>query len=539
MLNQKINADIEYLTKEALRYKAGELDEEEWRRIRLKNGVYGIRFQKDIQMLRVKIPFGELNSDQLRVMANIAEIFSTGIGHITTRQDIQFHWVALEAVPEALRRLGEVGLSTREACGNTVRNVTACPLAGVCNKEKFDVTPYAKHMAYYLLRNPLTQKLPRKFKLAFSGCNDDCVKGMINDIGAIATVKNKNGKKTNGFRLYVGGGLGSPPRAAHLLEEFTSVQDLKITCGSIIRIFDRFGNRNNIFRARMKFIIDQIGIREFRRYVFKERELLMSKKTVDPIMQIEDNNVLKNESISTKNISGDKEFKKWLKTNVEQQKQVGFYSVFVNLIGGDVTARQFRILADIAENYSDGLIRTTIRQNVVFRWIDQKNLNNIFGELNKSNLSVLGANTICDVLGCPGADTCNLGVTRSHRLAMKLSEHLLEHEKDIFSKEFEDANINISGCPNACAHNHIATIGLFGSAQRVNGQMTPFYQLQLGGAVTNGNVKFGEHSIRIPAKKVPEAISKLMSLYRSERQDNETFKSWINRLRLGSEEKVG
>jgi sulfite reductase beta subunit-like hemoprotein len=175
----------------------------------------------------------------------------------------------------------------------------------------------------------------------------------------------------------------------------------------------------------------------------------------------------------------------------------------------------------------------------VFRWIDQKNLNNIFWELNKSNLSVLGANTICDVLGCPGADTCNLGVTRSHRLAMKLSEHLLEHEKDIFSKEFEDANINISGCPNACAHNHIATIGLFGSAQRVNGQMTPFYQLQLGGAVTNGNVKFGEHSIRIPAKKVPEAISKLMSLYRSERQDNETFKSWINRLRLGSEEKVG
>lgn len=538
MINQDINTDIEHVTKEALRYKAGKLDEEKWRQIRLKNGIYGIRFQKDIQMVRIKLPYGEVNSDQLRVMADIAEIFSTGIGHITTRQDIQFHWISLEAVPEVLRRLGEVELTTREACGNTVRNVTACPLAGVCNKEKFDVTPYAKHISNYLLRNPLTQNLPRKFKLAFSGCNDDCVKGAINDIGAIATKNIKNGKKVKGFKLYVGGGLGSPPRAAHLLEEFTSVEDLEVTCEAIIRIFDRFGNRNNIFRARMKFIIDLMGIKEFRQRIFEERKILSATKKRDSIVQIEEDDISKQDPVTIKNINGNKEFEKWLTTNVEQQKQVNFYSISLNLIGGDLTARQFRILADIVEKYADGFIRTTIRQDVVFRWINQNNLKNIFNELTKANLAVLGANTICDIVGCPGADTCNLGVTRSHRLAMKLSKHLLEQEKDIFSKEFEDANINVSGCPNSCGHNHIATIGLFGSAQRVNGQMTPFYQLELGGSVSEGRVQFGEHSIRIPAKKVPEAVSKLLSLYRSEKQDSETFKSWINRLRSDGGEEI-
>ena len=372
MINEEINADIEHVTKEALRYQTGKLDEEEWRHIRLKNGVYGIRFQKNIQMVRVKLPYGEVSSDQLRIMGDIAEIFSAGIGHITTRQDIQFHWIALEGVPEVLRRLGEVGLSTREACGNTVRNVTACPLAGVCNKEVFDVTPYAKHITNHLLRNPLTQNLPRKFKLAFSGCSDDCVKVAINDIGAIATINDKKGKLTKGFRLYVGGGLGSPPRAAHLLEEFTSEEDLEITCEGIIRTFDRLGNRNNIFRARMKFIIDQIGIETFRQHIFKERELILTKKTGNPILKIEDDNVAKNRSISTKSFGDNKDFEKWLNTNVEQQKQTGFYSVFVNLIGGDITARQFRILADITEKYGDGFIRTTIRQDIVLRWIDQK-----------------------------------------------------------------------------------------------------------------------------------------------------------------------
>ncbi len=539
MSDPQIQADVERVSNEVLRYKSGELGEEEWRRFRLQNGVYGIRFQKDIQMVRVKVPYGEVNSEQLRILGDIAEIFSMGIGHITTRQDIQFHWVALEAVPEVLRRLCEVGLTTREACGNTVRNVTACPLAGVCPKEVFDVTPYAKHISRYLLRNPLTQNLPRKFKVAFSGCGDDCIFGAINDVGALATVKSLDGQQIKGFRIYIGGGLGSPPRAAHLLEEFTPAEDLDLTCEALIRVFDRMGNRDNIFRARMKFVIDRVGIDEFRRLIFKERQALRVTKSGDPATVVEEERVEKVSSGAGKGSEGDAEFQKWFRTNAEPQKQKGFYAVYVTLFGGDLTARQFRVLADIAERYADSLVRTTVLQDMVLRWVDQVDLYDLYADMKKVGLASPGANTISDVVGCPGADTCNLGVTRSHRLAMKLSEHLSEQDDIMLSSDLEGVSIKVSGCPNACGQHHVATIGLFGSAQRVDGRMVPYYQLLLGGSVSDGVVRFGEPVMRVPAKRVPEAVSKLIDLYREQKMDGENFLSWVERLQSEGGEQVG
>lgn len=515
-----------------LNFKSGTLGEEEWRRFRLQNGIYGVRFQKDIQMIRVKVPYGELSSKQLLMLSEISELFASGIGHITTRQDIQIYWISLSAIPEVMRRLNKVGLTTRESSGHSVRNITACPLAGVCTNEEFDITPYAKYMAYYFLRNPLSQNLPRKFKIAFSGCGDDCALGAINDIGAIASIKKINGKQVKGFRLYIGGGLGSPPRAAQLLEEFTLADNLGITCEAILRIFDRLGNRNNLQRARMKFLIEKTGINQFREMIFKERKVLTVTKSGDPKTNIEKIVTNKKLSGSKKIIENDKIFNKWVNTNVVDQKQEGFKSVYINLIGGDITPTQFKALANIADKYADGCLRTTIRQDVVFRWVDQEKIYDMYLALKKDNLISAGANTICDIVGCQGTDTCNLGITRSHRLAMKLSEHLLDKEKNMLSKEFEDTDIKVSGCPNACGQNHIATIGLFGSAQRVNGRMVPYYQLQLGGTVSEGDVRFGEPIMRIPAKRVPKAISKIIKLYRSEKKDNETFVSWVKRLQI-------
>jgi sulfite reductase (ferredoxin) len=539
MVDPHIRADVERVSNEVRRYKSGESDEEAWRRFRLQNGIYGIRFQKNIQMIRVKIPFGELTSDQLRVLGGIAEIFSTGIGHVTTRQDIQFHWIALEAVPEALRRLGEVGLTSREAAGNVVRNATACPLAGVCEKEWFDVTSYAKTVSSYLLRNPLSQNLPRKFKIAFSGCGDDCAITGINDVGAVAVVKEVNGQEVKGFRVHVGGGLGIPPRSAYLIEEFTSAKDLLLTIEAVLRLFDRLGNRENTFKARMKFIIEQLGIDEFRRLVQKERWVLRATKSGNPetdVDEVEKGEEFRRDAVSeqinhsTSADEVDDGFDRWFRTNVVQQKQRGIYAVTVMLIGGDITARQFLTLADITEKYGDRRARTTIQQNIVLRWIKNADLRSLYQDLKKADLALPGADSICDVVGCPGADTCNLGVTRSHRLAMKLSEHLAASGDLMLDENFKGVTIKVSGCPNACGQHHIATVGLFGSAQRVNGKMVPHYHLLMGGKVCDGSVRFGDIMMMIPAKKVPEAVLKIIGLYRAQSLEGESFQAWVDRL---------
>ncbi len=520
------------------RRRRGQLDEEDFRRFRLQHGTYGIRGQTDVHMVRVKVPYGALTAAQLECLGEIAERFARGTGHITTRQDVQFYWVPLEAVPGVLRRLAEVGLTTREACGNVVRNVTACPLAGVCATEVFDVTPYAAALSRHLLRNLICQALPRKFKIAFSGCATDCAIAGIHDIGAVATLREEDGVARRGFRLYVGGGLGPVPRAAQLLEPFTLAEDLILTAEAVVRVFDRLGNRQNRTRARMKFLIEEGGIEEFRRLVFEERRVVWSAWPGEPppAPEAQEPGLSPAMARPASNGLAPAGFEVWRKTNVVAQRQAGFYAVYVTVSGGDLTPDQFRILAALLRRFPDLEARTVITQNLVLRWAREEWLPLLYATLAEAGLGRPGVHGIGDVVGCPGADTCNLAVTYSHRLALELSRQFAERPDMALADDLKDVTIKISGCPNACGHHHIATIGLHGAARKIGDRQVPFYQLLLGGKVHDGEVTFVRPVTRIPARQVPEALFRLVETYRSERIDGESFLGWIERKEVGNGE---
>ncbi|MFV1859454.1 MAG: nitrite/sulfite reductase [Anaerolineales bacterium] len=524
-------AEIDRFTHLIEQRRLGQVEEEAFRRFRLQYGVYGIRGQEDVQMVRVKVPYGALAGAQLECLRNIAEHFARGVGHITTRQDLQFYWVPLEAVPQVLRRLAEVGLTTREASGNIVRNVTACPLAGVCADEAFDVTPYADAMSRYLLRNPVCQALPRKFKIAFSGCGTDCAVAGIHDIGAVATVREEGGVSLRGFRLYVGGGLGPSPRAAHLLEPFTPAEDLILTATAVIRVFDRLGNRQNRARARMKFLIEELGGEEFDRLVFQERELLWATWAGGPPSSpaIGDPSPPAAVGPSAPGEAPPPGFDSWRATNVVGQRQPGYCAAFVTVPGGDLSADQFRILAALVRRFPGVELRAVITQNLVLRWVPEKRLPELYASLAEAELGKPGVHGIGNVLGCPGADTCNLALTHSHRLALELGRQLEERDDLALAEDLRGVSIKISGCPNSCGHHHIATIGLHGAVRRVEGRQVPYYQLMLGGEAGDGEVTFGRPVMRIPARRVPEAIFRLVALFRAEREEGESFASWIKR----------
>lgn len=554
------DAEIARFTDLIERRQRGEVDEEDFRRFRLQHGVYGIRGQTDVQMVRVKIPYGKLTAIQLERLGEIADRFARGIGHITTRQDVQFHWVSLDAVPQVLRRLAEVGLTTREACGNIVRNVTACPLAGVCPDEAFDVTPYAATLSRHLLRNPICQALPRKFKIAFSGCATDCAVAGIHDIGALAAIQEEKGVECRGFRLYVGGGLGPAPRAARLLEPFTPAEDLILTAEAIIQVFDRLGNRQNRARARMKFLIEELGIEEFRQLVFEERQVVWAawpgtlpsvpeareptpaaaeESTLSAVLSPRCPELVEGLKGQVEGPTPDRSpptgFEAWRATNVVAQKQTGFYAAYVTVPGGDLTAGQFRDLAALMRCFPGLEVRTVITQNLALRWTREEWLPGLYTSLVEADLGRPGVHGIGDVLGCPGADTCNLAVTHSHRLVLELTRQLAAHPDLVLAGDLKDVTIKISGCPNSCSHHHIAAIGLCGAARRVDGRQVPHYQLLLGGEVGDGQVSFGRPVMRIPARRVPEAIFRLVELYRAERADGESFLDWIRRKEVENE----
>lgn len=520
------------------RRRRGQLEEEDFRRFRLQYGIYGIRGQTDIHMVRVKVPYGALTATQLECLGEIAERFARGTGHMTTRQDVQFYWVPLETVPEVLRRLAEVGLTTREACGNVVRNVTACPLTGVCAAEIFDVTPFAAAVSRHLLRNPTCQALPRKFKIAFSGCATDCAVAGIHDIGAVATLREEGGVVRRGFRLYIGGGLGPMPRAGQLLEPFTSAEDLILTVEAIVRVFDRLGNRQNRARARMKFLLEERGIEEVRELVFAERRVVWASWAGGP-PPVPEGREPASPTVATALLPAGPVpvgFQAWRQTNVVAQKQAGFFAAYVTVPGGDLTVNQFRALAALLRRLPGVELRIVITQNLVLRWVQEAWLPSLYAALAEAGLGRPGVHGIGDVVGCPGADTCNLAVTHSHRLALELSRQLAERPDIALADDLKDVTIKISGCPNSCGHHHIATIGLHGAARKIGERQVPFYQLLLGGKVHDGEVTFARPVARIPARQVPEALFRLVETYRSERIDGESFLSWIERKEMGDGE---
>lgn len=534
----EILEEIANFEAEAKRFLRQEIHPEVFRRFRLQHGVYG-QCQEGVQMVRVKIPFGGINPQQLRCIADLSDEYSRGIPHLTTRQNFQLHFVKLERVGEMMRKLVAVGLTTREACGNTVRNVTASPHSGVCPDEVFDVSPYALATFRLFIRNPVCENLPRKFKIAFSDCPKDAGLTPIHDIGLMAVKEKLNGEETPGFRITVGGGLGPSPRKPYLLEEFVPLREYLATCEAVVRVFNRYGNRKNRSMARMKFLIEKIGFEEFYRLYRQEYEFIKETRdpqayVVPPPQEEQPPNgqplVLSHSGNGedSGNGHGDPKFSAWFKTNVIGQRQLGYSIVQVRLIIGDITSSQLRSLATIAKQYSHGSIRITSQQNFVLRWVQQQDLYGVYTELDKVGLALPGAETIRDVVACPGTDTCGLGITGSKGLGRALTQIFADGEGE--SEDLKGLSIKVSGCPNSCAQHHIASIGFHGLAQKIEGRMIPAYQLHLGGRIEQKGVTFGHQiPLRIPAKRVPEVVKFLISLYRERRQEGESFFEFVDR----------
>ena len=458
-----VREEINTFETELRRVQQGLMPEKVFLEFRLRHGVYGQR-QAGVQMQRIKIPMGMLTTAQMECLADLSEEYADGISHVTTRQDIQLHFVDINDTPNLFRRLAEVGITTREACGNVVRNVTACPVSGVCSDETFDVTPYARAMAYFLLRHPDAQSFGRKFKIAFSGCQQHaCGLAYMHDIGAVAQVREQNGKPARGFRVYMGGGLGAIPHQAKLFSEFVPAEELLPVTQAVSRVFARLGEKKNRAKARMKFLIAKLGVEEFARLVREEREKLPSDPSWTDFLDEAEKfheEPLKSPS-SLKLESASQAFQNWHRMNVRPQSQPGYSVVTVFLPLGDIAAWQLRALARLCRRYVNDTVRTTVEQNLVIRWVSDADLPALYEELAALDLAEPGANTMANVVACPGTDSCKLGIASSRGLAA-----VLHHEFHNGMNEYaarQDVSIKISGCFNACGQHHIADIGLFGS----------------------------------------------------------------------------
>jgi sulfite reductase beta subunit-like hemoprotein len=521
------------------RYLAGEIEEDAFRIFRLNNGIYGQRQGGHNQMVRVKVPWGGLLPDQLDLMADIADRYSRGWGHITTRQNVQFHFVQLENVPEIMRLLGSVGLTSREACGDTVRNVQGCHLAGACPYEVLDITPWADATYRHFVRNPISQRLPRKFKINFSGCATDCGQAMFNDVGVIgATLTHEDGNVERGFRVFVAGGLGANPHPALALEEFTSRDDLMPTIEAILRVFNNHGNRDNKLRARMKWLVDTMGWEEVQARVIKERRLLLGSSSwpggiPEEVEKAGDAAAGVAEGVVptpmghgtpvqiTRRASG---FESWGDTNVVRGAAKGTVSAVAHARLGDVTSEQFRALAAIQRDF--GLeVRLTNRQNIAARGLSEEQLPLLYQRLEAIGMAQPGAELARDVVTCPGADTCNLAVTQSRGLGAAIGERLEEEGL----AEVGGLRVNISGCTNSCGQHHTADIGFFGAERRAHGRSAPGYQMLLGGYVGQEKVHFGDKALRLPARNAPEATVRVVRRFTDERQAGESFRDWMDR----------
>ena len=515
-------------------FRKGKISEDDFRRFRLQHGAYGSRLQQNYSMVRIKIPSGEITPEQLEKIATLSEAFSIGSAHVSTRQNIQLHWVQLEDVSEIMRGLVEVGLTTREACGNTIRNVMCSHFAGVCPDEEFDSTPYAKAIARFFLRNPVCQNLPRKFKINFACCSHH---GLVRiaDIGLIPMKKDG----TNGFKIYLGGGLGAASFIGHQLEEFTPEDRVVSTCMAVVRLFDRLGNRENMARNRMRYLVNEMGWEKFQKLVIKERsgvEMTISLETLKRYMvDLETPNIrqlsngkklpLINEKV---NVDSDP-YTRWLHSNVVSQKQDGYFVVFVTLGAGDITSNQLRSLAKTIRNHSgEGCARNTPNQNFAIRFVKARDLPEFYNDLANTGLANPGALTMSSAVGCSGTTSCNLAITNSHRLAKEIQMKFIELGLDT-EDDLRDSTIKISGCPNSCGQHEIATIGFYGGASRIDGTMTPTYSMMFGGRDGEDGM-LGKSVMRVPAKRVIATLIKIIEIYKQERSTNESFAMWIEKI---------
>jgi sulfite reductase beta subunit-like hemoprotein len=533
---QTVRQEIEIFERKAQAFLAGEITENDFRPFRLKHGIYGQR-QAGFQMVRCKVPGGLASARQVEQFARVADEFAGGKGHLTTRQNIQYHFVPLARVSRLMSLLADVGLTNREACYNTVRNVTACNWAGVARSEVFDVRPYAQRVAYALLRKDLTGNLPRKFKIAFDGCSDrDCIMGAINDIGLRALIR--DGKR--GFRVVIGGGLGPLPTEAQLLDEFLPEDRLLNRIEAVIRVFNQYGNRGNKNKARMKFVMRERGFDWLRENIDREYQDILSNGGIawpsivpegfggyDSNPQPLGKGVLL--PVINPHDSGDAAYDAWLETNVVEQKQPGYASVVIRADQGNLTGDQLRAVARIAADAGDGYVRLGIDQNLVICFLPLARLRQVHSALTAANLGGSGARTIEDVLTCPGAYTCNLGLTKTMNLGAALAETVRQFD----DPQVRTLSIKASGCPNSCGHHWIGDIGFFGNARKIDGKEVPYYQMMLGGGYdSQGIMRFGLAVQSIPARFAPEAVTRILKHFIANRAAGETFRDYVVRQRV-------
>jgi sulfite reductase beta subunit-like hemoprotein len=533
-----IQADIDKFREVLAGHQSGDVSDDVFRVFRLTNGIYGQRQGGDNHMVRVKVPYGSMTPEQFEMIAFLTERYSRGWAHITTRQNLQFHYVQLDLIPDVMQHLGSVGLTTREACGDTVRNVQGCHLAGACPYEALDITPWAEAAYRHFVRNPIGQRLPRKFKINFSGCETDCGQAMFNDAGVVATTRTlADGTVEAGFRVYIAGGLGTTPHAALALEDFTPKEELLPTIEAILRVFDQTGNRDNKLRARMKWVVDQLGFDETKRRILASRKFLLASASWPGGLPAEvalhgDEPAGVDAAATTTaigqgipvSIGGPSPYDRWYRANVVHGIASGQVSAYAWAALGDITAVQFRAIAEVQREF-DADIRLTNRQNLVIRGLDESDLPRLYERLLSFGMAEPGAELVRDVVACPGADTCNLAVTQSRGLAKAIGEALdAEGLGDVGG-----LRINISGCPNSCGQHHAADIGFFGTERRANGRSAPGYQMLLGGYIGQDQMYFGDKALRLPAKSAAEAAVRVVRQFSDERSAGESFRTWLNR----------
>jgi sulfite reductase (ferredoxin) len=555
-LPEDMSAEIDTFEAQIEQKKGGQIEDRVFAETRLRRGTYGQRYDNGQRfdgqvtkrlkfpagelfkgpdtywdapgMQRIKIPFGGLTADQLDVMADLAEEYSDDILHITTRQDVQLHFIHIEDTPDLMRRLASVGITTREACGNSVRNITACPISGVCRTETFDVTPYSKALAAFLLGHPDCQDFGRKFKIAFSGCaHEACGLTSMHDMGFIA--KMQDGKV--GFETYVGGGLGAVPYQAKLFADFLPAEEVLPMAQAVCRVFARLGEKQNRARARVKFLLAKLGLEEFQRLVAEERKILPHDDAWTSYL--DDLDSYKEEPLKiAAPLNGavrPEGFDAWAATNVYKQRQAGYAAVTVSLPLGDMTSDQARALADLARKYVKDTIRTTVEQNIILRWVSESDLVQLYSELVALGLGEPGAGTIVDVVACPGTDTCKLGISSSRGLAGELRTRLAAQSMNL-DESIKNFRIKISGCFNSCGQHHVADLGFYGNSRKVNGYTVPHFQVVLGGQWTENAGSYGLAMGAVPSKNVPAVIERITGSYVSGRQGDESFQDYVKRI---------
>jgi sulfite reductase (ferredoxin) len=526
--NPIVEKDILELERKIRLFREGKIDEEKFRSLRLARGVYGQR-QPGVQMIRIKLPYGKATGAQLRRIAEVSDTYSTGKLHITTRQDIQIHYVSLEETPALWAELEKDDVTLREACGNTVRNVTASEIAGVDPNEPFDVTPYADAVFRYFLRNPICGEMGRKFKMAFSSSEEDTALSYLHDLGFIPQIKIQEEKEVRGFKVLLGGGLGSQPRHADLITEFLPQEELIPFIEGVLRIFDRHGERARRLKARMKFLVSDIGIEAFLKLVEEEKAALPYKTYSIDAAGFESSRVLHTPAVPSVAEPNDLNYERWKLTNVLPQKQAGFVSIGVKVTLGDFDTDQARALAELVAKYANDEIRFTLRQNILIRDVQESAVPFFYQELKKIGLADFGYNTFGDITACPGTDTCNLGIASSTGIAKELERVILSEYPQYLKNK--DLTIKISGCMNACGQHNMAHIGFQGMSMKVGKTVVPALQVLLGGGTLgNGKGRFADKVIKIPSRRGPQALRILIADFEQNADKSESFLDYYDRL---------